>query len=51
MAKHLETYIGARDRDVSAANAGIGVWLLDSKRLTELDEIARLEAGGPDAAE
>ena len=45
MAEHLETYIGARDRTVNAENTGIGVWLLDSKRLGELDESADAVSG------
>jgi len=41
MAEHQETYIGEPDRALGAENAAVGVWLLDSRRLEELDDIAQ----------
>ncbi len=46
MAAHLEAYIDGPDRTVDAENASLGVWILDSKRLLELDENEQPAGGG-----
>jgi hypothetical protein len=45
MAAHLEAYVDVPDRPINAENASLGVWMLDSKRLLELDEIEQPEGG------
>ena len=45
MAEHLETYVVGPDEPASAERSGIGIWVLDSKRLPELDEADRAGAG------
>ncbi|MGB5752801.1 MAG: PD-(D/E)XK nuclease family protein [Thermoanaerobaculia bacterium] len=47
MAEHQEAYIGEPDRASGAESAAIEVWLLDSKRLGELDATAPTESGDP----
>lgn len=46
-AEHLEAFVEGPDRNADAESAGIGVWLLDSKRLEKLDDSAA--AGGGDS--
>ena len=45
MTEHQETYIEQTDRALDAESAAIGVWLLDSKRLAELDDPVPSESG------
>lgn len=45
MAEHLETYVVGPDELASAERSGIGIWVLDSKRLAELDDADRAGDG------
>ena len=45
MAEHQESYIRGLHRGTDVESAAVGAWLLDSRRLQEMDEPASPERG------